>query len=180
MMKNAIERLKKQLKMISNEIEPIHSVILNSAIAELDGVIAHQEFHEQLKSENKRLKKIISQKGRAIIERRAIKGTLKPEQILRCAATAFGVNVYDITGRSRARHFVDARRCAIVALRGDWGGCMTLTDIGKLLGGRDHSSILHLSNKHEGLMSVDRDYRNKVERAASYMLAKAGKQEDAA
>lgn len=60
---------------------------------------------------------------------------------IRRIAEAHGITVADLKGECRARHMVAARRSAAAYLRSrGW----TTPQIGKCLGGRDHTTILHL------------------------------------
>jgi chromosomal replication initiation ATPase DnaA len=53
----------------------------------------------------------------------------------------FDVTWNEISGKSRPHHIVTARFIRIYFMRNELG--MKLKDIGKLLGGRDHTTIIH-------------------------------------
>jgi hypothetical protein len=62
-------------------------------------------------------------------------------EIARATATHFGISVADLTGQSRIQHFAWPRQitmflCYALADR-------SYPDIGKFLGGRDHTTVMH-------------------------------------
>ena len=72
--------------------------------------------------------------------------------VVRFVAEAVGVPVAVMTSRSRFRHHVRARAIAMIAL--NRRGC-TAAQIGRWLGGRDHTTVLHLITKVSGDLSPD-------------------------
>ena len=76
-------------------------------------------------------------------ERRRALARLSAEArpIIQKAAERYRVNPRDLVGQSRERRFVVARREAAMELRlRSW----SLQQIGKVLGGRDHTTIKHM------------------------------------
>ncbi len=65
----------------------------------------------------------------------------KPREILAAVATHFEVPTEDLEGKRRDARTASARQIAMYLLRND--GRETLPEIGRLLGGRDHSTVLH-------------------------------------
>jgi len=63
------------------------------------------------------------------------------EQILHVVAEYFRVDVTELTGQRRNRQVVWPRQVAMYLMRNDAG--LSLPQIGQLLGGRDHSTVLH-------------------------------------
>ena len=87
-------------------------------------------------------------------ERFERRGTVRAEvhQIIReiSAATGSDVTVADVMGRSRYQYIVDVRHLAMVevAKRFPW---MSYPQMGRLFGGRDHSTIMHALRKFGAL-----------------------------
>lgn len=87
-------------------------------------------------------------------ERFERRGTVRAEvhQIIReiSAATGSDVTVADVMGRSRFQYIVDVRHLAMVevAKRFPW---MSYPQMGRLFGGRDHSTIMHALRKFGAL-----------------------------
>ncbi len=87
-------------------------------------------------------------------ERFERRGTVRAEvhQIIReiSAATGSDVTVADVMGRSRFQYIVDVRHLAMVEVskRFPW---MSYPQMGRLFGGRDHSTIMHALRKFGAL-----------------------------
>ena len=82
--------------------------------------------------------------------------------IVTAAARVFGLNRRDITGQRRQRAIMPARLATYYLAR-------ELTDmatpgIGRAIGGRDHSTVLHGCRMAEAMMAADSYYCAKVER----------------
>jgi len=70
-----------------------------------------------------------------------VEGTVTPGQLLDCVAAYFRVTVGDIVSDVRKKKFVAARHAAVFLLREDHS--LSFPEIGKLLGDRDHTTIMH-------------------------------------
>src|SRR6266508_1058984 len=64
---------------------------------------------------------------------------MTPTLLISLVASAFGLSASDLTGQSRMRHVVLARQAAAWVLRKTYA--ISLEQIGRLLGGRDHTTI---------------------------------------
>jgi chromosomal replication initiator protein len=69
----------------------------------------------------------------------------EPPVILDAVARHFGVSVDEMRGKARHKEIVAPRHLAMFLLRED--GRLSYPQIGKLLGGKDHSSVLHACDK---------------------------------
>ena len=78
----------------------------------------------------------------AKLERRFGGAKFKADEVLEVVCEVTGVKKEDLEGRFRATHIVDPRHLAAYALNqySDLG--LTSTEIGRILGGRDHTTIL--------------------------------------
>ena len=85
---------------------------------------------------------------------------LSPEQILTAVARHFKVSTEQLTGPSRARAVSVPRQLAMYLIRRETGA--SLPAIGELLGGRDHTTILHgctkIGNQIEADEALRRDW----------------------
>ncbi len=70
---------------------------------------------------------------------------LHPEEIIDMVARHLKVDPVIIRGRSRGGKIVSARQMAMYLLREELG--VSLAEIGRLLGGRDHSTVVHACNR---------------------------------
>lgn len=86
------------------------------------------------------------------------------EVVLR-AATAFGLSPDDLTGRARYRRIVRARSAVVWILRRQLnadGLPKSYPQIGLLLGGRDHTTMIYCNQRCEKWMETDQKYRATV------------------
>lgn len=85
---------------------------------------------------------------------------ISPGRILAATAEAFGVSIADLEGPSRRQPLARARQVAMYV-------CRELTDlslpkIGKLFGGRDHTTVLHGVNTVGNLITTDETLFDRV------------------
>ena len=64
-----------------------------------------------------------------------------PEHVLAAVAQVFNVSQDDLLGRKRLRHVVVARQAAMFLLNKELG--LAVTRIGHLVGGKNHSTVIH-------------------------------------
>lgn len=69
-----------------------------------------------------------------------------PREVVSDVARYFRLSLADLTGRGQFQHLVNARQVAAVVLRQRG---MSSGAIGRVLGGRDHSTVLNLLRKFE-------------------------------
>jgi chromosomal replication initiator protein len=85
-----------------------------------------------------------------------------PDRILKAVCQRFEVTVADLCSPRRPQALSFARQCAMYLLRERTE--LSLSEIGALLGGRDHTTILHGVRKIEGDLGVDSRVREHVTR----------------
>lgn len=94
--------------------------------------------------------------------------TREPPVILDAVARYFGVSVDDLRGKARNKEIVAPRHLAMYLLRED--ARLSFPQIGQLLGGRDHSSVVHACDKIGS--DIERDGRSRHDaRAVRDLLA---------
>jgi chromosomal replication initiator protein len=84
-------------------------------------------------------------------------GVLSPEQIVTAVACHYHLSKEQLTGPSRARAVSVPRQLAMFLIREETG--TSLPKIGELLGGRDHTTILHGCEKIESQIETDEQLR---------------------
>ncbi len=75
-------------------------------------------------------------------------------------AAAFGVAASELRGRSRQRHLVEARQVAMYVLREATD--LSLPAIGRALGGRDHTTVMHGLERIRERLAHSPTLRNRV------------------
>lgn len=86
---------------------------------------------------------------------------VSPSFIIEIVAEHFGVNVDDITSKKRNSEFVEARQIVMYL-------CRSMTDtsyqnIGRILGKKDHTTIIHGVNKITEEVENNKELKNKIE-----------------
>ena len=82
------------------------------------------------------------------------------EQVLTVVADFYRVDLSDLTGRSRNKEIVLPRQMAMYLLREETGA--SLPQIGELLGGRDHTTVMYAHDKMGELIETDDTRRREV------------------
>ena len=80
--------------------------------------------------------------------------------VSRRVAEYFSINPDKLCHKTRERKFAYPRQIAMYILSKDQ--TLTLAQIGKELGGRDHSTVIHARDNIIGLMDVDHNVRRDV------------------
>ena len=88
------------------------------------------------------------------------KSTTTSNEVLDAVSDAFRVSLQELSGRSRKREISTPRQVAMYLLREETGA--SLVDIGRTLGGRDHTTVLHGIEKIERELEADTQLRAQV------------------
>lgn len=86
--------------------------------------------------------------------------SLTPERVLEAVTGHFGVERSTLVGKRREKGVALARQVAMYLLREELN--LPLTDIGRLLGGKDHSTVIHACGKIAYEMNVDPQLRKSI------------------
>lgn len=85
---------------------------------------------------------------------------VKPESILKSVASYYRVTEEELKGKQRDKRVMIPRQIAAYLLRAETE--LSLVEIGRLLGGRDHSTVLHSLEKMESELSSDPGFAKDV------------------
>jgi chromosomal replication initiator protein len=83
-----------------------------------------------------------------------------PEEIIDTVADFYGLPPRQLAGKARDKHLVHARHVAMYLLRSD--AARPLTEIGRLLGKRDHTTVMHGTEKIEQALYTDPGLRQEL------------------
>jgi chromosomal replication initiator protein len=83
-----------------------------------------------------------------------------PEVIIDAVADHFDLSPQQLAGKARDKHLVHARHIAMYLLRAD--AARPLTEIGRMLGKRDHTTVMHGTEKIEREMYTDPGLRQDI------------------
>ena len=89
------------------------------------------------------------------------RASIDPQRILSEVANYFGLQVDDLLARSRKRSVSVPRQVAMYLLIHEIG--LPPTQVGRLLGGRDHSTVIHGAGKINGEINEDSSLRHDVQ-----------------
>jgi len=90
------------------------------------------------------------------------KSEVKPEGILQAVADGFSITVDELYGKDRSRRVALPRQIAMYLLRQETG--ISLPQIGEILGGRDHTTVLYGCEKIADLLERDDRLRSQIVR----------------
>lgn len=90
----------------------------------------------------------------------AARHSIDPEQIINAVSRYFKVSVEELLGRSRAQKIAQARQVTMYLLINELE--LSPTQVGRLLGGRDHATVIHGAGKINGEINEDGQLRQDV------------------
>jgi len=85
---------------------------------------------------------------------------LKPDDVLDAVSRAYGISNERLLGRERTREVALPRQIAMYLLREEGG--ISLPQIGEMIGGRDHTTVIYGCDKINDLMETDDRLRRQV------------------
>jgi chromosomal replication initiator protein len=85
---------------------------------------------------------------------------LKPQFVVETVASAYGISVDDLLARNRSRQVALPRQVAMYLLREE--AQISLPQIGEVLGGRDHTTVMYGCDKVADLIEQDDRLRRQV------------------
>ena len=85
---------------------------------------------------------------------------LKPDDVLEAVSRSFGISNDRLLGRERTREVALPRQIAMYLLREEGG--ISLPQIGEMIGGRDHTTVIYACDKVNNLMETDDRLRRQV------------------
>ena len=90
----------------------------------------------------------------------AARHSIDPEQIIQAVSQNFRLSPGDLLGRSRTKKIAQARQVAMYLLIYELE--LSPTQVGRLLGGRDHATVIHGAGKINGEINEDGRLRQDV------------------
>lgn len=87
---------------------------------------------------------------------------LRPQQLISLIAKQFDYKNKELVGKSRKAELVRARHITMYLLREEMG--LTLQRVAQLMGGRDHTTVMHAVEKMEKEIGLNQDMREQVMR----------------
>jgi len=154
----AILRSKAERKsyQIPDEIIEIIAKIFQSNIRELEGALIRIVAYADLRGMSMTPQLIDSALADLLPHRKEV----QPEHIINTIAETFGLSLERLIGRERTNEVAFPRQIAMYLLREEAN--ISLPQIGKALGGRDHTTVMYGCDKIADLLERDDKIRRKV------------------
>jgi chromosomal replication initiator protein len=85
---------------------------------------------------------------------------VEPDEIIQTVATSFGISKEQMMGRGRTRQIALPRQIAMYLLREE--AHFSLPQVGEIIGGRDHTTVMYACDKVADLLETDHRLRRQV------------------
>ncbi|MCJ7659516.1 MAG: chromosomal replication initiator protein DnaA [Anaerolineales bacterium] len=141
---------------ISNELLELIARKVQSNIRELEGALTRVSAYSNLSG----LELTPDLVETALMDLLPRRSEVQPEEIIRQVAESFDVPLDNMLGRDRSRHIAFPRQIAMYLLREE--AKISLPQIGKSLGGRDHTTVMYGCEKIADLLERDDCVRRRV------------------
>ncbi len=145
---------------LSEDVVSYLAESLQSNVRALEGVINHLSARARLLGQPVSLT-AARQATEHVSGHKASSPSMSSEHIIEAVATEFNVTPSELCSKSRARRLTVPRQLAMLLLK-DTAGC-SLSQIGSLLGGRDHTTARYSCEKARVLLSSDDGFRAKAD-----------------
>ena len=141
---------------VPNHILELIAHKLQSNIRELEGALNRLLAYAELQGRNIDEELV----EMALADLIPNKKDLQPEHIIKVVAEAFGVEIEQLSARGRSRKIVVPRQISMYLLREE--AQLSLPQIGKMLGGRDHTTVMYACDKVSDQIEQDSRFRRQV------------------
>jgi len=161
----AICQIKAKEKQIELLTEHVHLIAGNLDTArKIEGFLIKLMSELKLKhlEPTEELIKGMFGKGRELVENQK-KAT--PDGLMEAVCSHYSVSKRAITGKARAKMIVRPRQILMYLLRTELN--LPLEEVGRMIGGRDHTTVMHAVDKVSQLASQDVDTREDILRIRS-------------
>jgi chromosomal replication initiator protein len=110
--------------------------------------------------------------GKTLVEKEFENKAIKPKEIIETVADYYHLKTSQLKGKTRIKEIVGPRQILMYLLRSEFN--LSLMEVGKLLGGRDHTTIMHGVDKITHQLSEDEDLRVDISGIKQRLSAKVG------
>ncbi len=155
----AIIQIKSQEKGISLDQSIVQLIAGNiDSARKIEGFITRIISEAKIKKRDVDIDLVNSLLGRGIKDEKEIKAT--PEQVIDAICSYYSIGRRPLLGKSRARIFARPRQILMYLLRIEYN--LPLEEVGRLTGGRDHSTVLHGVDKISQMASSEEWVRGDI------------------
>lgn len=133
---------------------------ITSNIRELEGALITVLAYSRL-TEQKINMPMVEEVLRDLIGSEKVR-SVTSEQVMRAVAESYDVRIADMRGRSRQRQIVQPRQVAMYLCKDMIPG-MSLSDIGEVFGGKDHSTVIYACEQVVKKIKADPGVRHTID-----------------
>ena len=133
---------------------------IRSSVRALEGAVNHLDARSRLLGQPASLSSA-SAATRQAVGPMSSSTSATSDHIIKIVASEFKVTSGELRGKSRARRFTAPRQLAMLLLK-DTVGC-SLSEIGALMGGRDHTTARYGCSKARELLSCDDIFKSRAD-----------------
>jgi chromosomal replication initiator protein len=162
----AIIQIKAQEKGVSIDDELVQLIAGTVESARrIEGVLIRLQSESNMKGQPVDTDMITGILGKGVEEERAKKAT--PDSIIEAICTHYSIGKRALLGKGRSKMIAHPRQVLMYILRIDLN--LPLEEVGRLVGGRDHSTVIHGVGKITKLASADSGLRDDIMRIKSFL-----------
>jgi chromosomal replication initiator protein len=168
-LRTAILLIKAKQKQISLPMEAAQTMAnLIEGIRELEGVLTRVNTEAEITGVS--ISKTLVEKALKISSRPNISARIvTPNEVIELVSQYYGVNTSQIKGERRTKTIVVPRQILMYLLRFDLK--LPLEEVGRLIGGRDHTTVMHATEKIGLQITQDEGIKNQIEILRSKILS---------
>ncbi len=149
-------KAERQGRQVPVEILETIARLIQSNIRELEGALTRVMAFSELSGQPLSTQLVQT----ALADLLPQRGSLEPRQVLMAVANVFGLSPEELLGRSRSRDVALPRQVAMYLMREEVNA--SLPQIGEVLGGRDHTTVMYACDKVADLIERDDRLRRQV------------------
>jgi chromosomal replication initiator protein len=129
---------------------------IQSNIRELEGALTRVIAYSDLSGQPLSTELV----NTALVDMLPQQTTIAPEKIVSTVAESFGLSIEKLIGRSRSRDVALPRQIAMYLIREEAN--ISLPQVGEMLGGRDHTTVMYACDKISDLIERDDRLRKQI------------------
>jgi len=157
----AIVQIKAQQKGLGLEESLVQTIAGNiDSARKVEGFLTRLMSEAKIKNKPVDLDFVNSLLGKKIEEEKRERAT--PEQLIDAVCSQYAIGRRALLGKGRSRIFARPRQMLMYILRVEYN--LPLEEVGRLVGGRDHSTVLHGVDKIAQMASMDEGTRGDISR----------------
>jgi chromosomal replication initiator protein len=159
-LRTAILLIKAKQQGIGLSMEAAQTIAAQvEGVRELQGVLIKLQTEAEMRGDSI-TKEAVEKSLKIESDRNGIARVITPNEVINTVGSFFGVGVQQIKGERRTKTVVWPRQIVMYMLRNELR--LPLEEVGRLIGGRDHTTVMHASDKVKGEMERNEGLRTQI------------------